>query len=342
MLYIRADGNAQIGTGHVMRCLSIADAVKKLGGEVAFIVADNHMSSLLSERGYNVICLDSIWDNMEEEAGKMVSLIKAHSIKKLLIDSYFVTHGYLQRLCDLTYVTYVDDLNAFRYPCAMLINYNCYADKFGYPIHYPGTKLLLGCEYAPLREEFQNLPSRVLRKKAQSVLVTAGGADPYNAAEKLVRNAKMSCDFKPLEFHVVAGRLNPHIGGLERLAREYDGIVIHRDVQNMSRLMLDCDVAVSAGGSTLYELCACGTPAVAFVLADNQIAGVSSFVDDGYMINAGDIRSEEELCLNRMLDGLRNLASDYDLRRSLARQGQALVDGKGALRIAEMLTHFGG
>jgi spore coat polysaccharide biosynthesis predicted glycosyltransferase SpsG len=148
--------------------------------------------------------------------------------------------------------------------------------------------------------------------------------------------AKSHQDTKHLEFSVVAGRFNPHIEELNRLAIEYDDVIIHRNVKNMSQLMLDCDIAVSAGGSTLYELCACGTPTVTFALADNQLDGVSCF-GDGYMINAGDIRENEELCLSNMQDGLQRLFSDYELRCDMTRKGQTLVDGRGALRIAEAI-----
>ena len=111
MLFIRTDGNAEIGTGHIMRCLSIADAVKKRGGAATFVIADDSMESMLSERGYDVVCLHSDWDNMEAEIDKMVSLIETHSVNKLLIDGYFVTSEYLRKLRELTHVIYMDDLD---------------------------------------------------------------------------------------------------------------------------------------------------------------------------------------------------------------------------------------
>jgi len=336
MLYIRADGNPEIGTGHLMRCLSIADAVKKRGGTATFIIADELVEAMLSERGYSVVCLYSEWNNLETEIEKMVSLIETHSVDRLLIDSYFVTPEYLQRLRELTYVIYIDDLDAFHYPCDMLINYNCYADKFDYPARYPGPSLLLGCQYAPLREEFSDLPIRVPAKDVKSVLVTTGGIDPFRAAEKIVRNAKTSLDLKHLIFHVVAGRFNPNIEELTRLESEFDGVFLHWNIQKISQLMLDCDIAVSAGGSTLYELCACGTPTVTFALADNQLNGVNGF-GEGYMINARDIRENEESCLSRVLDGVSQLILNHDLRCDYSEKGQNLVDGKGAVRLAEAI-----
>ncbi|MCL1917798.1 MAG: UDP-2,4-diacetamido-2,4,6-trideoxy-beta-L-altropyranose hydrolase [Peptococcaceae bacterium] len=357
MLYIRVDGNPAIGTGHIMRCLSIADAMCLRGQETTFIVGEDHMAPLFSERGYPVVVLNSrgdtlgnalAWDTLESEIPTLTALIKSQNIKKLLIDSYFVTPAYLQKLCGLTYVAYIDDLDAFHYPCHMLINYNCYYDQFDYPRYYPQTKLLLGCQYAPLRGEFQNLSRRVLHRNVGSVLITTGGNDSRNIAGKLVRRAKNaqgpqgpqglqdsqgSQGLKNLVFHIVAGSFNPYINELRQMEKEYEDVFIHSSVQTMSQLMLDCDIAVSAGGSTLYELCACGTPTVAFALAENQLDGVAS-LGNGFMISAGDVRESEELCLERILEGISHLVTNYRMRLDFSEKMQHLVDGQGALRIA--------
>jgi len=336
MLFIRTDGNSEIGTGHLMRCLSVAEAVRVLGNEVSFVVADSQSETILSGRGFNVICFDSVWNDLDAELDAFASVIELHSVRTVLIDSYFVTQQYLQRLCELAYIVYIDDLNAFHYPCDMLINYNCYAAKFDYPSRFADTRLLLGPEFAPLRDEFQNLPRRVQKKEVSSVLITAGGVDHFNVAVKLVKLAKRTPELESLEFHVVAGRLNQHLDDLKRLETDNSGVFIHCDVQRISQLMLDCDIAVSAGGSTLYELCACGTPTVTFALADNQIHGVEGF-GNGFMLGVGDFREDEDSCLDRIISGLLQLVNDYELRGQLSEKGQGLVDGKGAARIAEAL-----
>lgn len=339
MLYIRADGNPEIGTGHIMRCLSIADALQGLGEKAVFFIADESMEAVISGRGYDVICLHSEWANLNAEIEKMVELVVTHGVGKLLIDSYYVTQQYLQELNKLTYLIYMDDLNMFHYPCDMLVNYNCYADKFDYTSRYPDTSLLLGCHYAPLREEFQDLPHRNLVKIVKSVLITTGGTAPHNVAGKIVKIAKTSPGLETLEFHITAGHFNAyaeHEDEFRRLATEYEGIIVHRNVQSMSRLMLDCDIAISAGGSTLYELCACGTPTIAFSQADNQIEAVARF-GDSCMISAGDFRASEKECLGKIIDGVRRLAADFELRRELSEKAQRLVDGRGARRLAAVL-----
>lgn len=324
MLYIRTDGNAEIGTGHVMRCLSIAHMQRKLGRDCSFITADKTMQHLLEEQGFVVICLNSVWNDFNQETEKTAQLISDRKIEKLLIDSYFVTPDYLSRLRYLTYVIYMDDINAFTYPCNALINYNIYAQKLDYPSRYPNTRLLLGPVYAPLREEFCGLPPCQTRSHAQNVLVTTGGGDSFNVAGRFVERAKNDSEMSRMHFHIVAGNFNTHLPKLYALAASYSGVTVHQNVGNMSRLMLDCDIAVSAGGTTLYELCACGTPSVIFACADNQLEAVDAF-GAGYMISCGDFRKNEETCLSRLLQEIKRISEDVKLRNTMAKRCRGLV-----------------
>lgn len=334
MLYIRADGNAEIGTGHVMRCLAIAKAARSMGQNCTFITADEEMIPLLSEQDFPSICLHSVWNDLDRETPQMEALIRERNISCLLVDSYFVTPDYLSRLHRLTHVAYMDDLNLFHYPCSTLINYQLYVEGWDYPEQYPDTRLLLGPKYAPLREEFQNLPRRMVREQVRDVLITTGGSDPLNIAGQLVRRAKQMPEMAAVTYHIVAGRFNQHLTMLEQLAEVYPGVVIHRNVQKMSELMMACDIAVSAGGSTLYELAACGTPTVCFAMADNQLEGIAAFGRD-HMISAGDAIPDQDGVIECILRQLEIVSGEYEARIEQSVRLRALVDGGGAGRIAE-------
>lgn len=336
MLYIRADGNAEIGTGHVMRCLSIAHSVREMGGDCTFITADHNMAPLLEEHGFRQLCLDSEWNCLDREITRMEALIRQESIQTLLVDSYFATADYLARLHHLTHVACMDDLNDFVRPCSTLINYNLYADAADYGVRYPGVRLLLSPRYAPLRREFQGLPRREVRPEAGEVLVTTGGSDPLNIAGQLVQRAKQLPETAGLTYHIIAGRFNRHLPMLTQLENEHPGVVIHRNVQRMSELMLSCDLAISAAGSTLYELCACGTPTICFAWADNQLPGAAAF-GSGYMPSAGDFRAEPDRSIGQILSFVSTLRRDAAARQTQANALQSLVDGQGAARIAAAL-----
>ena len=325
MLHIRADGNSEIGTGHVMRCLSIAKASETKGCKCIFVTADTEMHPAIEAAGFIVICLDSVWNDMEQEIDKMRALIEKQKIERLLIDSYFVTPDYLSTLHKLTYVIYMDDLDAFQYPCSELINYNIYAERLDYPARYPNTRLLLGPKYAPLREEFQNLPKRIMKEKVKKVLVTTGGSDPYNVAAALIKAAVARPKLKELEFHIVSGRFNSHLPELLELENQYSNIVVHSNVQNMAKLMLGRDIAVSAAGSTLYELCACGLPTVTFVLADNQIMAAEEFDRLGIMPYAGDVRDDLGVAVQKTCEIICEISSEDALRFKMAADARNLA-----------------
>ena len=132
MLYIRADMNETIATGHMMRCLSIADAARELGEETTFLLADMQAVELLESKGYKYIVLNTEWNNMESELEILKEIISEHEIKTLFIDSYQVTERYLEELTKLTRTIYLDDVNAFHYPVTGIICYANYYEKFQY------------------------------------------------------------------------------------------------------------------------------------------------------------------------------------------------------------------
>ena len=132
--------------------------------------------------------------------------------------------------------------------------------------------------------------------------------------------------------------MNPHREQIERMASEMGNVRVHFQLRRVADLMCQCDVAVSAAGSTLYELCACGVPTVTYVLADNQIPGARAFDRQGLIMMAGDCRAQgtEE----KIISQLQRLIADSNLRELTSRQMQQVVDGKGAWRLAQALLSF--
>ena len=334
MILIRADANEHIGTGHVMRCLSIARAFNKAGEEVMFIAADHRSGKLIEGNGFGYVCLESDWEKLEDELPSVKKVIAEKRPALLLIDSYYVTEKYFQELSSVVKTAYVDDLNKDCWDVDWLINYNIFADVYDYSQYADKrTKLIMGPNYAPLRDEFKERPQHRIRKKVRDVLVSAGGSDPEQMTEKLIREVCPS--YKDTHFHFVVGAMNPRINEITKL--EDGNIVLHINEKNMSTLMQSCDIAISASGSTLYELCACGTPTITFTLADNQLDAAKQFKAKGIAVYAGDSRNNRSLC--REIDTyLRGLMENEDERRRFSGKMQKLVDGYGAEKIADILS----
>lgn len=329
MIFFRADGNSHIGTGHIMRCLSLADAFRERGVEATFILAEPHMRPLIQERGYKCSVLGTAYDRLEEELPALLPLLEKLRPACVILDSYFVTPEYMTAVQAKTLLVYIDDLNAFDYPADVVANYNLYAETMGYP---PDKTYLLGPRYAPLRKQFQGLAPRVVREWVEQFLISTGGTDPYHVALRCVEYLGEHPPDAGAVYHIVLGVMNRDIEKIRETAAELPYISLHQQVEDMRALMLQCDMAVSAGGTTLYELCASGLPTITYILADNQIQGAAAFEAAGLMPCAGDIRRAPGF-VGRIFAALKE-AGGLERRRETAERMQALVDGNGAARLA--------
>lgn len=321
--FIRADANPQVGMGHLMRCLSIADAAK---GDIVFVLADDTAKAVVESRGYRAIVLHTDYRCMEEE----LPFWESAAPEMILVDSYFAAPSYLSALKEKALILYMDDLAVYPYPVDILVNYNIYANSLDYEGLYqssgiPKPKLVLGPEYAPLRTMFRNVPPKKQKKQVRDVLISTGGADPEHIALKIAE-----ANPKRFVFHILAGAQNLDRESLRRL--ENDRLVVHENVTDIRGLFEKMDLAVSAAGSTLYELCACGVPTITYVLADNQIPGADAFDRLGLAENLGDLRTAHNPA-GVILDAVDKLSHDHARRAAAGERMQNMVDGDGARRI---------
>lgn len=152
-------------------------------------------------------------------------------------------------------------------------------------------------------------------------------------AEEIRKRAEVD-----IAFHFIVGAMNQDKEFIYDRAKDCPNIVLHENVRNMSALMQFCDVAISAAGSTLYELCATQTPAITYILADNQIPGAEGFERHGVLQCAGDVRQlGTQRLAKRLLESAVELCGNYSGRCQIARQMSQVVDGRGAERIAESI-----
>ena len=338
MFLIRVDGNPKIAAGHIMRCLSLADALQEQGGEITFITAEPYFQRLIQTRGYPCTVLGTAYDRMEEELSIFLPIIERERPELVILDSYFVTSQYMEAIRNISRLLYIDDLNAFDYPADAVVNYNIYGPELPYP---KNKTYFLGPQYAPLRKEFQGLSQRNTKDRVENVLVSTGGTDQYHVALHCAEYLREHLPRENMIFHFVLGAMNRDIVQLEQIAKDFSFIKLHRQVTDMCSLMLQCDVAISAAGTTLYELCACGLPTVTYILADNQIQGAQMFQKAGLMPCAGDIR-EDACFLEHLFELLNSLADDFAQRQRIAKQMQGAVDGRGAARLAEAILKQSG
>ncbi len=345
MIIFRTDGNETVGSGHVMRCLSIAQACKRKGHRCCFVTADSNYQEKIQQEGFQVWVLQSDYRYMEQELEQFAKILQKEKPKTVVVDSYFVNQEYFCKLKQYAKVFYIDDLMDRAHPVDGLINYNIYARKEFYVSLYKKVgmslpELYLGTTFVPLRKEFSDLPVRQVNRLCENVLISTGGADPIGLGLTLLQALEKVKNREPWSYHIIAGSKNRNIEAMEKLAAKLPNVQLHKNVEHMAELMLKCDIAVSASGSTLYELCACGVPTICYSLADNQRQGLEAFGTLGIMENLQDLRFAED-APRLILNAISNMAEQYERRENMAEKMATVVDGKGADRLADHLLSLG-
>lgn len=338
LVMFRADGNEQTGAGHIMRCISIAQKAIEQGSDCVFVTADDFYYHKITDYGIPCTVLNSDYRDLESELPNLLADIEAVKPDRMIVDSYYVTKRYLKKIKEKTVLVYIDDTASSAYPADILVNYNVYGTQINYAELYQKAgvmvpRLLLGPRFVPLRKEFCNVKAKTVKDIVSDIFVSAGGSDPEHIMKKMIEYLKTRNELtKGKRYHFVIGDFESDREEICSLALKYDWIKPHWQVRRMSELMLSCDAAVSAAGSTLYELCACGVPAVTYILADNQVYGAQEFARQKVMLNAGDMRTLQEP-FEKIFGLLFALCKDSTMRRRMSERARNLADGKGTFRL---------
>ena len=334
MYIIRADGNAQIGAGHLMRCLTIAEALKQMTGtkeNILFLCADEASAELAASRGFPAESMGSNYRDMESELPFWKERFADTGKHTILVDSYEVTSRYLGEIRQYGTLLLLDDMQKCAYPADTVINYNVFADELVYKQLYQGceTKLCVGGSFVPVRSQFLGREYRV-KDRATDILITTGGGDVDNIAGKLLQKIYQE-DYR---YHLVTGRFNPHLEELKKLAGRWSNFKLYHDVEDMAGLMCRCDLAVTAGGTTIYELAAVGVPFVCFSYAENQELLTRYIGTHSVAGFAGEYHREPVEVLEHVSTLVKELMTDREQREDYYHRERGLIDGRGAQRLA--------
>ncbi|MFW5671877.1 MAG: UDP-2,4-diacetamido-2,4,6-trideoxy-beta-L-altropyranose hydrolase [Acetivibrio ethanolgignens] len=334
MIFIRVDANEKVATGHMMRCLTIAEELKTLGEKVLFIIKDRKGAALLEE-SFDYLVLTDGKSDVYWELPQMCKLLAASPGALLLLDGYEYTALYMERLRKYAKIITFDDMFSDQFPADLVINYNLYYKKYDYEGRYQksNTKLLLGGDYVPLRREFTGR-KRSFSRQVENILLICGGGDKYKILPDLLESICCRGMQQKYRFLVVAGAMNTGRDALYSYERAWDKIEVHENVKEMAKLLEQADIAVSAASTVLYECCAMTVPTIFFTMAENQEEDAEVFAESGRMLYAGDIRWEREKALMNILNIVEILAEDQNKRKALIEKMKGTVDGKGGERIA--------
>jgi UDP-2,4-diacetamido-2,4,6-trideoxy-beta-L-altropyranose hydrolase len=338
LLVIRADAGVRMGTGHVMRCLALAQEWQDTGGTVAWVTScDNErIVERLREEGLVVHRLET--DDPGEDWDVTRSFLDGHAGPCLAVDGYHFDSEYQKRAKEAGYRLLAIDDHAHldRYCADLVVNQNLHAADLHY-VCEAGTRLLMGPRYALLRREFLKFSrwEREIATGGGKVLVTLGGADPDNVAFTVL-DALEQLASSELEVTIVLGLANESAKAIrQRFARSSGKWQLLNSVGWMPELMQWADVAVSGAGITSWEIAFMGLPSLLVVLADNQTATAERLAGCQAAWNLGWHR---DLSPAKLARKLRLLLDDAEVRTHMARTGRSLVDGEGGARVVTALA----
>ena len=338
-LLFRTDGSRTMGTGHVMRCVALAQAWQDAGGRAVFAMADTTtgIQARLAAESCEVRSV-SCAAGSEQDSAQTIALGREVVAEWIVVDGYQFLADYQRALKAAGFkVLFLDDYgHATHYSADLVLNQNAYANEKMYAGREPYTRLLLGTDYCLLRREFSSWRGwkREIAPIGTKILVTMGGSDPENFTTVVV---EALCHLGNIEATIVVGSSNPHFDNLERLtSRCGTRFRLLNSVENMPELMAWADLAIAGAGTTCWEMCLLQLPMALVDLAENQkpIAGVLDTL--GAAIHMGTARNMPDDEIEKQVVSL--LGSETK-RAALSGRCGKLVDGRGTERVLGELTH---
>jgi len=337
-LIIRVDANTQIGIGHLMRCLALAQAWKDTGGKVIFITAcqSEELLQRPREEGFGIHLLGrpypdpGDWDRTKD-------VLASHPNAWVVLDGYHLDETYQQKIKKAGHrLLVIDDMAHLKhYYADIVLNQNLHAEQLHYSCE-PCTRLLLGTHYVLLRREFLAWKEwkREIPEVARRVLVTLGGGDPENHTLKVIQTLQ-KVDVSDLEAIVVVGASNPHADMLEAEVKEtHIPLRLMCDAKNMPELMAQADVAISGSGATVWELLFLRMPTLVLILADNQRYIAEQIESRGAGGNLGWVGN---ISTKSLAKSITLLLKDSELRTKMSEKARQIVDGQGAQRVVALI-----
>lgn len=353
----RADASVEIGTGHVMRCLTLADALRDEGAQCLFLCRphEGHLLDLIADRRHEAIALprhgtvtpadpnapahaDWLGADWETDAEDCRKALAGREADWLIVDHYALDHRWekaMRQICH--HLLVVDDLADRAHDCDILLDQNLGRRAADYRNLLPqGAQTLIGPRYALLRPEFSALREESLARRKHArlrhLLITMGGVDKDNATGAVL-DALKGCDLpRELQIAVVMGPYAPWLAQVRAQAATMPRPTqVLSGVRDMARLMVEADLAIGAAGSTSWERCCLGLPTIQLVLADNQ-----ALIADALEQASAAVTLE----ISSIGLSLPQFFKDKHFADRILRQGQAaslIADGYGAKRVTILL-----
>jgi len=317
----RTDASARIGAGHVMRCLTLADALNEHGWRCGFACGEETIDTVpaLGRSNHRLVELDSISD-----------------IDMLVVDHYGLD-AVFEKSCrqSARRILVIDDLADRPHDCDILLDQTFGRKAAEYANLVPADcTVLTGSKYALVRSMFASTRPQALERRAANgdikrILVSLGSTDPDNVTSMVLKS--LSGLAKAVKIDVVLGSNAPHLSGVQALAETLPlDITVHVDCRDMAERNRIADLAIGAAGSSSWERCCLGLPTLMIVIADNQERIAVELDSAGAAINLGLSSAIGEQDITSAIE---NLMNNPEKLNDMSARAAALCDGRGAERV---------
>lgn len=336
----RADASVALGSGHVMRCLTLADALREQGAETCFFcrLEPGHLGEQIEGRGHRLVWLREPCDQYDDARTTLAAMAAEEPWDWLVVDHYGLDAAWERRLRGVARrVMVIDDLADRPHDCDLLLDQNLYRNAES---RYDGLlpalcERLLGPHYALLRPQFGQARHQMGRRDGRlaTVLICFGGSDPDNWTA-LALDAFVAAEMTGVVAEVVVGAGNPHLPALQTCYGSRPNLNLRHAVSNMAEFMMRADLFLGSGGTLTWERAALGLPGVTLAIADNQRQLCMDLAEAGAGMHLGDAHAARIPDIAAVLQVLNRQPA---LLRGMSQRLMALTDGLGAARVLARL-----
>jgi len=303
---IFTEGGEGIGLGHLTRCCALAFALQQKGYNSAMFIfsADDVAYVVHPFRARHI--------DWKADIG---SVISKERLSFAIVDSYLASRDVYDAISDILdgKLLIIDDCMRLTYPKSFVVNPSIYGETLEYP-KGDGRRYLLGKDYIILRPDFWEVGPKKIKDNIENIFLTLGGSADKEILEQIAV--------------FIQGHSDAYVRILDSYQTKYSAV-------QMREMMSVSGLCISAGGQTMYELARLGVPTISVTLDDNHMLNVKALQEAGFSFSAG--RIDEDLFFARLKDGL-DYMSDPIVRKKCSDAGQKAVDGKGAHRLADIIT----
>lgn len=359
----RADASLSIGTGHVIRCLTLAEELRRQGHNCQFVCRDHpgHLAGFIVSKGFicellsnpavsDTKCVsvnetahsDWLGVSWELDAEQTLSVVDTLDVDWLVADHYALDARWENKLAYVAKrVMVIDDLADRNHDCDLLLDQNLGSQETDYSNIVPERCVrLIGPRYALLRPEFAELREAALKRRVrpemQRILISLGGVDSDNVTGKVLNALADSSLPGDTDLDIIMGATAPHLDEVQQMAQQLPfraGVSVN--VNDMADRMCRADLSVGAAGSTSWERCCLGLPSIMVILAENQRNIGNALAQNGcaYLVDTGRIADELSPLLSRLM------GPGKELER-LAANAELVCDGRGGSRLVAEMTRI--